>query len=169
MTRKQYLSNIFNFVFRFGGGMLVPRNITEYNMTDNIVIRQAIESDAPMMHALQKKYIPNPAGSGIPESYFVALIKDGFNLVAEQDGQVIGFVSGERLIDGGAFVQFRAVDEKYQGRGIGRALADRFEQVLKDNGVHWLFSYAVPKVAEFHKRRGAHVGCENYHVVLKDL
>jgi len=139
-------------------------------MTDNIVIRQATESDAPTMRALQQKYISNPEGnSDIPESYFVALIKDGFNLVAEQDGQVIGFVSGERLIDGGAFVQFRAVDEKYQGRGIGRALADRFEQVLKDNGVHWLLSFAVPKVAEFYKRRGAHVGRENYHVVLKDL
>lgn len=66
---------------------------------------------------------------------------DACVFVAEQDGQVVGYVyaglepmSWKELRDAAGFIHDVAVAEPYRGRGIGEALVQRASDWLRDHG-----------------------------------
>ncbi len=137
-------------------------------MNGTIILRPAVRKDIVAIRELQSEDVLNADGEPWSVSHYSKIVKDGFLLVAELNKKVIGYACGERMLHDGAMFWFRIVNKKFRGQGIGTALADYFEQVLRDNGIKWFVSYAKPNVAEFHKKRGAFTG-ETYVEVVKDL
>jgi ribosomal protein S18 acetylase RimI-like enzyme len=64
-------------------------------------------------------------------------------LVAHEDGQAVGFVSGVEVThpDKGTemFLYELAVDERYRRRGIGRALTEHLAEVAKTAGCYGMW------------------------------
>ncbi|GAI63430.1 unnamed protein product, partial [marine sediment metagenome] len=72
------------------------------------------------------------------------------------------------------WVGFFAVDEKYQKQGIGYALIQKLEQVIKEKGVNELWVSSVPESKDYYKRQGFEMvmqgkigGASKYFLVKK--
>lgn len=138
-------------------------------MLENIVLRPAQKKDSAAIQDLMVNEKQILSGNEVwAKESIKTYIENGFVFVAEQDDHVVGFVIGERLLDGGALVQLRIVEPDLRGQGIGVMLSDYFEQALYDMGITWMLSYARPDVAAFHKKRGASL-CPGYTEVYKEL
>lgn len=91
-------------------------------------------------------------------------IEGGFNIVAEEEGQIVGFASGgpERDGDQGELYAVYLLKE-YQGRGIGRDLFLEVARRVKDQGfakMHlWVAKENYPSRA-FYERMGGTVVSE---------
>ncbi len=73
-------------------------------------------------------------------------------LVAEQDGQIVGFSMGDAA-DGCLFALF--VRPEWEGNGIGRLLMDRAEAFLfLHHQTIWLQTDATTRAAGFYERLG---------------
>jgi ribosomal protein S18 acetylase RimI-like enzyme len=68
------------------------------------------------------------------------------SLVAELDGRVVGFLFGRAgeqefgLPGTVAWIEIVGVDPAYRGRGIGRALLERFRASAEDHGIKTIFT-----------------------------
>lgn len=58
--------------------------------------------------------------------------------VAEADGEIVGFLTLNRHNEHSAEIQVMAVVDSRHGRGIGRRLVERAEQVLRTRSVEFL-------------------------------
>ena len=65
-------------------------------------------------------------------------------------------------------IQLRIIEPGLRGQGIGTMLSDYFENAVRKMGVEWFLSYAIPSVAEFHKKRGSFVK-SGYSEIYKEL
>jgi ribosomal protein S18 acetylase RimI-like enzyme len=77
--------------------------------------------------------------------------------VAEEEGKVVGFIIFKRVIwDKGdhIYIDEIVVDNKYQGRGIGRALMTRAEEEYDDCISVDLWTHRTAKAFEFYKNLG---------------
>lgn len=52
------------------------------------------------------------------------------------------------------WVGFFAVDKKYRFRGIGKALLDKLEQIVKEKGVSKLYVSSVPETNTYYEKHG---------------
>jgi len=79
--------------------------------------------------------------------------RDLFNLVADDDGQVIGSIFFSRLGFENGIEAFLlapvAVHSDYQGKGIGQALINHGLKELRDRGVSFVLTYGDPRF--YHK------------------
>lgn len=71
----------------------------------------------------------------LPKLFFVHFQSTSF--VAEQDGQIAGFVTGfvsQTFLDE-AYIHFVGVNPNYRKSGIARALYDKFFEAVSDAGI----------------------------------
>lgn len=85
------------------------------------------------------------------------------SLVAELDGRVVGFLLGRAgehefgLPGTVAWIEIVGVDPAFRGRGIGRALLERFTASAEDHGIEMIFTLVEngrTEMKEFFSRLG---------------
>jgi phosphinothricin acetyltransferase len=138
-----------------------------------MVIRDAIHSDVPSITALYNALIPTRTITwtetlSTPEERAASLERhqrEGFPvLVADEDGDVVGFASYEHFRGEGKWPGYRTtaehsihVSERTWGHGVGRALMEALMVRAKAAGIHVLVG-AVDGENEaslrFHERLG---------------
>lgn len=82
--------------------------------------------------------------------------KEGkFTFKAEENGEVVGMISG-KYTPGVLDVQELVVLESAQGKGIGKALLQKAEEVGRENGCHkaYLYTGKTWKAREFYEKLG---------------
>jgi ribosomal protein S18 acetylase RimI-like enzyme len=62
-------------------------------------------------------------------------------LVYENEGEIKGFISGEKMVSGAIMIWFCAVKPEYQNRVIGIKLYNEFENVCRETGVTAILAY----------------------------
>ena len=75
-------------------------------------------------------------------------------LVFLADGQVIGTIRIDLKPDGRAVFRLVAIDDLWQGRGLGSTMLDMAEQYARDCGARSICLNAVPDAHSFYIRRG---------------
>lgn len=122
-----------------------------------LIIRSAEEKDLPIVAQLVKQPHLGMSNGNYPGAdWFTRYIDQNYFLVAEDQGQVVGFISGEPLKGSGIIVHYFAVDPKKQGQGIGTTLLNEYETLNKQSGIKWILLYTPikSKAVEFYKKRG---------------
>jgi ribosomal protein S18 acetylase RimI-like enzyme len=62
-------------------------------------------------------------------------------LVYENEGEIKGFISGEKMVSGAVMIWFCAVKPEYQNKIIGIKLYYEFEKVCRETGVTAILAY----------------------------
>jgi GNAT superfamily N-acetyltransferase len=133
----------------------------KYTFQQMATIRHAAISDAGPLFALVRSFpTPTPPGADQFSRALDAKLPDRSSclLVAEHEGQLVGYVSGSCHVTfyaGGrtAWVDELLVVEGLRGAGIGRQLMDSFEQWARDRRCV-LVSLATRGAAAFYEHRG---------------
>jgi N-acetylglutamate synthase-like GNAT family acetyltransferase len=134
------------------------------------VIRQATEADVSSIYQLQKRWAEEKIVYG-----FVAETEDGIRaalgpyfLVAELDGDIVGFISGSvHLSEGMAVVpkseRYLEIDDLFiaphvRRNKIGGKLVDRLASIAKRDGIRQVLVYSASKdvdaVLKFYEDHG---------------
>jgi ribosomal-protein-alanine N-acetyltransferase len=121
-----------------------------------LLIRTYRESDIGDIAELEKKaFEVGPYSKYTLRRLF--RVKSSFNLVAEIDGKIAGYVIALPLDRNSADIESIAVDPDYQGKGIGGTLISRIEEEMKIRG-HRLSVLEVRdrnyESIEFYRRHG---------------
>ena len=123
-------------------------------MTD-VNIRLEVPGDEDAIRDLVRSaFIGQPYSDGDEQAVIDALRADGdllLSLVAERDGGIIGqityspaiLLNGDR---GWVVLGPVAVDPPHQGRGIGRALIEAGEAIMRDRGVQGITVLGDPAI-----------------------
>jgi len=116
-----------------------PENgIGKPQLPAGIVIRQALASDAAAIHALMRPYVMQRLLLARSEAEVIELTRHGFVAIRVEDDteiQVVGFSAVEIYSPKLAELQCLAVDHRFQGSGVGRALVDRCVERARDLNV----------------------------------
>lgn len=91
--------------------------------------------------------------------------------VAEQDGEIVGFIYGEKLSGRWAMASYFVVLPEFRGGDAYRMLGDWFIERAKNFGAKYVFLYADldnKKLINFYKRFGFGVGY-NYTEMVKEI
>jgi ribosomal protein S18 acetylase RimI-like enzyme len=105
------------------------------------IVRTFREADIDPIKAIDRALIgPNRASSWPLRVEAQLLRNPSLSLVAEKDGEVVGFLLGDiRGIEYGAlvggWVDMMGVSPGHQGQGIGRKLVEAFCERCRSNGV----------------------------------
>ena len=68
-------------------------------------------------------------------------------LVYENEGEIKGFISGEKMVSGAIMVWFCAVKPEYQNKTIGIKLYNEFENICRLAGVNAILAYGFKNSA----------------------
>lgn len=119
-----------------GNGVL---NLTDLSSTHaGTVVRRATPSDAASIKALIDRYVPN--GTLLPRTEeFVSLYAHEF-IVAIAANRIVGCVHLDEYAPSLAELRSLAVDESWQGGGVGRALVSATENLARARGYSTLFA-----------------------------
>ena len=71
----------------------------------------------------------------------LVLNKRCLTLVYETEGQIKGFISGEKMVSGAIMIWFCAVKKEFQNKTIGVKLYYEFENVCRETGVTAILAY----------------------------
>lgn len=132
-------------------------------------IRLAHKSDVASLVALYAPYVENtaitfeyqiPSAEEFTDRIEKTLKKYPY-LVAEENGEIFGYAYastyyGQEAYNWAVELSVYVADEN-RGRGIGKQLYDKLEEILEQQGfVHFLACIALPNDASisFHKKRG---------------
>ena len=69
-------------------------------------------------------------------------------LVYENEGQIKGFISGEKMVSGAILIWFCAVKKEYQHKIIGTKLYYEFEKVCRESGINAILAYGYKTSAD---------------------
>jgi len=122
-----------------------PENRREKQM-NNIkkTIRKARKADIDIIHHLLDME-PFKYDDGLPYDRKwiekLVLSKKCLTLVYETDGEIKGFISGEKLISNAILLWFCAVKKEYQNKVIGIKLYMEFEMQCKEAGINAILAY----------------------------
>lgn len=96
------------------------------------------------------------------KQYFESAIKEGFVIVAEIEGNVVGYLLGE--VSDIPYYDFKiaelcnmCIDSNYRKQGIGNALYKEFERVFREQGItHFTVtaSFKNENAKSFYKKMG---------------
>ncbi len=76
-------------------------------------------------------------------------------LIAETSkGEIIGYLFSGKPYGGVGFCNWVAVDDKYKKQGVGTALLNKWEDVMKKQGAHIVQLLTVERNIAFYKSRG---------------
>jgi ribosomal protein S18 acetylase RimI-like enzyme len=67
------------------------------------------------------------------------------SVLAEEDGRILAYLLGFVSQDGTGYVHAVAVRSDTRGRGLGRALYARFEELVRARGAHGLKAITAPE------------------------
>lgn len=67
------------------------------------------------------------------------------SVLAERDGQIEGYLLGFVSQDGTGYIHAVAVRRSAQGRGLARAMYERFEELVRDRDAHRLKAITAPE------------------------
>jgi predicted N-acetyltransferase YhbS len=109
-------------------------------------LRPLTEDDVDDVIAIQAAIIRRPAGAN-----WVKMLKDhihhdhALSFVAVKDGETVGFLVGEVKIgpfgqEHCGWLEMVGVQPKVMGQGVGKALAEKFFQVLHERGIFDAFT-----------------------------
>jgi ribosomal protein S18 acetylase RimI-like enzyme len=90
-------------------------------------------------------------------------------LVYENEGEIKGFISGEKMISGAIMLWFCAVKQEYQNRGLGVKLYFEFEKRCRETGVTAILAYGYKTSAEMLERLNFYSNGMKYKEFYKPL
>lgn len=85
-----------------------------------------------------------------------------YHVMAVINGNIAGVARLEFPDNGLAQLRYMAVDDVYQGNGIGRKIVDHMEQYSKENNVHELFLNARENAVGFYEKLGYQITEKSY-------
>lgn len=136
-------------------------------------IRKATLKDCKVCYNLSRtKELLAADGKPIPLSYFKEIVgTQTIFLVAEENGEIIGYSSADLLPGKVAMWWLLSVSPPYQNQGVGKKLASEIEKECRKNEIKFLIGYAPQfnkKTLTFHKNNGFILG-EKMIEILKVL
>lgn len=90
-------------------------------------------------------------------------------LVYETNGEIKGFISGEKMVSGAVMLWFCAVKLEYQQRNIGIRLYQEFEKTCKAEGANAILAYGFKTSAGMLERLNFYSGEHTYREFYKPL
>ncbi|MDR0449447.1 MAG: GNAT family N-acetyltransferase [Rickettsiales bacterium] len=136
----------------------------------DVVIRKAVAGDVPDIVRLQRTCdLCRSDGVFFEDCEFAEYIKNGVLLIAENAGAAIGFIMGERLLNGGAICQLCGVEKPHRNGRVARDLLLEFKAALKEKGASWMLLYAIHGTGKLHEYMGSKVGDEACKEVYYDF
>ncbi|MDD4968068.1 MAG: GNAT family N-acetyltransferase [Paludibacter sp.] len=90
-------------------------------------------------------------------------------LVYETEGQIKGFISGEKMVSGAIMIWFCAVKREFQHRTIGIKLYYEFEKACKETGVNAILAYGYKTSADMLDRLNFYSNDTTYREFYKPL
>ncbi|MFC1720942.1 GNAT family N-acetyltransferase [Patescibacteria group bacterium] len=119
-------------------------------------IRSATKSDMKDVEKIFKlPELSTATGEYLSAETLSKYMDEKYFLVAEDEGNIIGAMFGERLKNDGAMLWEFAVEESARGKGIGSALLDVFEKNMISESRRWVILYAPvknPKTINFYEK-----------------
>jgi GNAT superfamily N-acetyltransferase len=112
-------------------------------------LRQAITEDNEAIQRVYCYIVGPPTGQ---ERTWERLIREGWLIVAQVDGEVIGF--GGIDIDATEQLKWLYVLPEHQGAGIGSKLLKELEELGWTSGLTAIRLHAAPGAVEFYQRHG---------------
>jgi ribosomal protein S18 acetylase RimI-like enzyme len=110
----------------------------------NQSIRKAEEKDIDLIHNILDME-PFKYNEEVPydRSWIEQLVLNErcLTLVYETEGEIKGFISGEKMVSGAIMIWFCAVKAEYQNSIIGIKLYNEFEEVCRGTGVTAILAY----------------------------
>jgi ribosomal protein S18 acetylase RimI-like enzyme len=90
-------------------------------------------------------------------------------LVYENEGQIKGFISGEKMVSGAILIWFCAVKKEYQHKIIGTKLYYEFEKVCRESGINAILAYGYKTSADMLDRLNFFSNDTTYREFYKPL
>lgn len=107
-------------------------------------VRKAREEDIDLIHQILDME-PFKYDENVPyeRSWIEQLVINErcLTLVYETEGEIKGFISGERLVSGTIMIWFCAVKKEYQQHNIGITLYREFERICRNSGITGILTY----------------------------
>lgn len=107
-------------------------------------VRKARAEDIDMIHKILDME-PFKYDDNVPyeRSWIEQLVMNErcVTLVYENEGEIKGFISGEKMVSGAIMIWFCAVKPKYQNKIIGIKLYYEFEKVCRETGITAILAY----------------------------
>ncbi len=141
-----------------------------------ILIRPALFQDCEtcaLLSRIEEHAIPG--GDHIPVDFFAANIDaDEMFIVAEENGQVMGYVLGQPMKGGYAYLSLLAVDAGMRSRGLGKMLVDAFLRRCIEKKILFVSLFAPSfneRTLKFYRTIGFEQGREHleFGIYLLDL
>jgi ribosomal protein S18 acetylase RimI-like enzyme len=90
-------------------------------------------------------------------------------LVYESEGQIKGFISGERMVSGAIMIWFCAVKKEFQNKTIGIKLYYEFEKACREIGINAILAYGYKTSADMLDRLNFYSNNTTYREFYKPL
>jgi len=87
---------------------------------------------------------------------------NAYHIMAVTDNKVVGVARLQFPEQATAQLRYMAVDDEYQGKGIGRAIIEHMEQCAKSNSAKELFFNARDNALGFYEKLGYHFIAKTY-------
>jgi len=90
-------------------------------------------------------------------------------LVYENEGQLKGFISGEKMVSGAIMIWFCAVKKEFQHKTIGARLYYEFEKICRETDVNAILAYGYKTSADMLDRLMFYSNDTTYREFYKPL
>lgn len=107
------------------------------------VLRAATRADCNACHKLASaRELATPWGDAPPLEWFKAIVREKqILIVAEEDGEIVGFRMGERIAGNWAIAHLMIVREDMRDKGVGTALVKAFEKECRRRKMGGIMTY----------------------------
>ena len=135
-------------------------------------IRKATEEDIDLIHNILDME-PFKYDENVPydRSWIEQLVTNDrcLTLVYETEGEIKGFISGEKMVSGAIMIWFCAVKKEFQHSIIGIKLYNEFEKVCRETGVTAILAYGYKTSAGMLDRLNFYSNDHTYREFYKPL
>lgn len=139
---------------------------------DSTSIRKATTEDIDAIHRILNME-PFKYDDNLPyeRSWIEQLVLNErcLTLVYENENQIKGFISGEKLISGAIMIWFCAVKAEFQNKIIGIKLYYEFERECKNMGINAILAYGYKTSADMLDRLNFYSSDATYREFYKPL
>ena len=135
-------------------------------------IHKATEEDIDLIHNILDME-PFKYDENVPydRSWIEQLVTNDrcLTLVYETEGEIKGFISGEKMVSGAIMIWFCAVKMEFQHSIIGIKLYNEFEKVCRETGVTAILAYGYKTSAGMLDRLNFYSNDHTYREFYKPL
>ena len=152
---------------------IITININKMNSTNPInSVRKALDSDIDAIHNILDME-PFKYNDEVPydRSWIEQLVMNErcLTLVYETEGQIKGFISGEKMVSGAIMIWFCAVKKEFQHKIIGTKLYFEFEKLCRETGINAILAYGYKTSADMLDRLDFYSNDITYREFYKPL